>query len=86
VDLHSLREETSGAASSSSSSSTSKSPGHKSQHAAREAMSQIPGLRKGLSHTNSISGPTLPRFGIVVEKEDEVAEVRTFIWLDSYHS
>ena len=43
-----------------------------------DSMSRIPGLKKELSHTNSISGPTLPRYGIQLkeDKEEELAEVR----------
>ena len=42
-----------------------------------DSMSRIPGLKKELSHTNSISGPTLPRYGIQLkeEREEELAEV-----------
>jgi hypothetical protein len=44
---------------------------------AKEAMSRIPGLKKELSHSNSITAAALPKLGIAVpqEKEDELAEV-----------
>ena len=50
---------------------------HQPQVKPGDSMSRIPGLKKELSHTNSISGPTLPRYGIQLkeEQEEELAEV-----------
>lgn len=54
---------------------------HRSSAAAKpgDSMSKIPGLKKELSHTNSITGlPSLPKFGIGItqDKEDEISEVK----------
>eukprot|EP00094_Tigriopus_californicus_P008805 TCALIF_08486-PA protein Name:"Similar to dnc cAMP-specific 3',5'-cyclic phosphodiesterase, isoform F (Drosophila melanogaster)" AED:0.10 eAED:0.10 QI:0/0.57/0.37/0.87/1/1/8/414/421 len=90
VDLQSLRTNTDDQVSSSSSSSGSNGKGgsSKGKAAAADCMSKIPGLKNQLSHTNSITGSTLPEFGIATDKDEELAELfsKPYDWgLNIFH-
>eukprot|EP00095_Tigriopus_kingsejongensis_P004170 maker-scaffold53_size449031-snap-gene-2.12 protein:Tk04170 transcript:maker-scaffold53_size449031-snap-gene-2.12-mRNA-1 annotation:"camp-specific 3 -cyclic isoform f-like isoform x2" len=74
VDLHSLRNQQDETGSSSSSSGSG-TKGAKGKAAAADCMSKIPGVRNQLSHTNSITGSTLPEFGIATDKDEELGEL-----------
>ncbi|KAB7506535.1 cAMP-specific 3',5'-cyclic phosphodiesterase, isoform F [Armadillidium nasatum] len=54
---------------------TSSSISNQSYVTPKEAMSQITGVRKPLQHGNSISTDSLPRFGIAITHEEELAKI-----------
>lgn len=90
MDLQSLRTNADDQVSSSSSSSGSNAKGGagKGKAAAADCMSKIPGLKNQLSHTNSITGSTLPEFGIATDRDEELAELfsKPYDWgLNIFH-